>query len=227
MSDHRSQREALGAYVVGALPPAERRDVEGHVETCASCRDEVARLSALPPLLAQLEADEVLADLPGQVPDVVPGLLAAVASDRRRAACRVRVWQAGAAAAAAMAVLFAWEPRTGGPSDRDVVRAVAQPIAADAGGMEGTVDAYAWEWGTTVSLDVDHLPARDAYLLWVVAEDGRRQQAGTWGPTAARAARVRGAAAIARAEITRVEVTDTAGQILFAFHLGTAVPREG
>ncbi|HEX9888372.1 MAG TPA: sigma-70 family RNA polymerase sigma factor [Nitriliruptorales bacterium] len=226
VTDHPKQREALGPYVIGALAPAERRDVEAHLESCGSCRDELARLSVLPALLARLAPDEVLADLPTQVPDIVPGLLAAVARERGRAARRLALWRAGAVAAAVAAVLIGWSPWSGG-AGRDVVRAVAHPVAADAGATEGTVDAFAWEWGTTVALEVDHLPERDAYVLWVVSDDGRRQQAGTWGPTAARAATLRGAAAIARDQIARIEVTDNAGQVLFAFDLRIPASRSG
>ena len=47
--DHAS--EALGAYVLGALPSPEREAVEAHVPACAVCREEVTVLEAAVSLL--------------------------------------------------------------------------------------------------------------------------------------------------------------------------------
>src|SRR5215831_16090276 len=44
-----------GAYVLGALSPAERADFERHLSTCASCREAVANLAVLPGLLGRLD----------------------------------------------------------------------------------------------------------------------------------------------------------------------------
>lgn len=44
-----------GAYVLGALPPAERAAYERHLANCPSCREEVAQLAGLPGLLARLD----------------------------------------------------------------------------------------------------------------------------------------------------------------------------
>lgn len=45
-----------GAYVLGALPPAERTAFEAHLAGCALCRDEVADLAGIPGLLGRLDA---------------------------------------------------------------------------------------------------------------------------------------------------------------------------
>ena len=83
--------------------------------------------------------------------------------------------------------------------------------------LAARTDRLAVEWGTTVRLEVVGLPERDAYVLWAVAVDGRRQQAGTWGPTSDNNARVIGASAILRDALARVEVTDPAGEVLAVF----------
>ncbi|MGN6088581.1 MAG: anti-sigma factor family protein [Actinomycetales bacterium] len=97
------------AYVLGALPPADRAVFEAHLETCAVCRDAVGALAPLPGLLARvpgptLEDDPTGADasedaacenvdergwgdfLPPLVPPstLLPDLLAQVARVRRR-----------------------------------------------------------------------------------------------------------------------------------------------
>jgi hypothetical protein len=48
-----------GAYVLGALSPAERSAFEKHLATCAECRDAVAEVAVLPGLLGRLPADRV------------------------------------------------------------------------------------------------------------------------------------------------------------------------
>src|ERR1700691_4346620 len=54
-------RISLGVYVLGAIDPAERALVEGHLATCQNCRDELAGLAALPALLARVSTEEAIA----------------------------------------------------------------------------------------------------------------------------------------------------------------------
>jgi hypothetical protein len=53
------QTTSLGAYLLGALDPAERSVFERHLNTCQVCREELIRLAPLPGLLGQV----TLADL--------------------------------------------------------------------------------------------------------------------------------------------------------------------
>jgi anti-sigma factor RsiW len=48
-------RERLSAYLDDALAPDERRDVAAHLEGCAECRRELARLDATVALLRRVE----------------------------------------------------------------------------------------------------------------------------------------------------------------------------
>lgn len=206
-------RTELGAYVLGALDPDDRRAVEAHVAECRACRDELASLSAVRPLLDRIGPHEVvdLVDAPPALDGLRDDL---VALEHRRLQRRVRVWQAAAAAASLVAVLvgLGWWAPWEGPPDRLV--ATVAPVADEAATTEGTIAAYAWEWGTTVEVRVQDLPPRSGYVLWAVAEDGRREQAGTWGATGDGTALVRGASAIARPDLQRVEVTDVGGTVL-------------
>lgn len=205
----------LGAYVLGALEPAERRAVEDHLAHCDTCRNELAGLSALPPLLDRLSVEEATADL--------ASVSAALAARGRRAAADEHVrlrrhlqrWRVAAVAAALVAVVAiagAWQPWKS-PPDRLVAQLV--PISDEAGTVQGTIAAYAWEWGSTIEIRVDDLPPRTSYLVWAVAEDGRRERAGTWGPTEDGGATVRAASAILRPSLARVQVTDPDGTALF------------
>lgn len=90
------------------------------------------------------------------------------------------------------------------------------PIAQAAQTVEGTVAAYAWEWGTTVEIRVEGLLPADGYAVWAISDAGGRERAGTWGPTSHRGALVRGASAIQRDQLVEVEITDRDGAPLFA-----------
>lgn len=211
--EHHELRERLGAYVLGALDPDERLEVEHHLDDCDPCRDELARLSPLPPLLDRLSTEEVAAGSLDPPAELLDRVLARIERERRRDRRRLRRWQGLAAAGLAAAALVLWAPWQGGGST-DALIAPAQPVAA---AVEGEAALMAWEWGTTVRLDVSGLPARDGYVLWAVADDGRREQAGTWGPTGDHSARVIGASGILRPALVRVEVTDPAGEVLAVF----------
>ena len=99
-------RQALGVYVLGAIDPAERSQVDRHVTGCRECRDELAGLAGLPALLSRVSVDEVgrisgadAEPVPaGAAPpeDFVESVLSLTAARRRRN----RRWQAVAAAAA-------------------------------------------------------------------------------------------------------------------------------
>lgn len=217
MADHQPQREALGAYVLGALDPAGRRDVERHLEACRDCTDDLTRLSPLPGLLGRVSEQEARADLLVPPADLLDGVIRRLTAQERRLRTQVRRWRVATVAAclaALVAVVVAVAPWDTGP-DRVVVTSDPPPTASTA--ATGEVAAIAWEWGTTVELQAADLPRRDRYELWAVAEDGRRERAGTWGTTASGAARVRGASSIARSDLARVEVTDPEGRVLMRF----------
>ena len=66
-------RQSLGIYVLGAIDPAERAEVDAHLTGCADCRQELAGLAGLPALLGRVPAAEAARiaglaaeDLPGQ-----------------------------------------------------------------------------------------------------------------------------------------------------------------
>jgi carotenoid cleavage dioxygenase-like enzyme len=50
------------AYVLGALSEADSREFEAHLVGCTSCRQSVAELTAVSPLLSALDYDQVMAD---------------------------------------------------------------------------------------------------------------------------------------------------------------------
>jgi hypothetical protein len=116
-----------GAYVLGALDPAERRVFEDHLPHCANCRSAVSSLAGLPGLLAHVPPALVenldrpfggesststgtvvaIAPAPTPAPDtLLPRLMWAAKVERRKARRRTG-FVAGGIAAAAVAIAFA------------------------------------------------------------------------------------------------------------------------
>ena len=220
--EHQRLREALGGYVLGALDPAERRQLEHHLKECRDCTNELARLSPLPGLLGRVSEREVRAGLLVPSDDLLDGVIGRLAQEERSLRSQVRRWRMATIAASFAALVAAVIAVAPWQQDPDRVIAPVSPVAADATAVTGQAAAIAWEWGTTVELQVEELPRRDGYVLWALADDGRRERAGTWGVTASGYARVRGASSIARSELRRVEVTDRQGHVLMAFDFSPA-----
>ena len=54
----REIRHSLGVYVLGAIEPSDRAQVDEHLATCADCREELASLAGLPALLRRVPTAE-------------------------------------------------------------------------------------------------------------------------------------------------------------------------
>jgi hypothetical protein len=95
-----------GPYVLGALPPEDRRAFEEHLTTCGHCRSEVQEFAGLPGLLSRLPAGELPAVLQGSPEppppvSVLPALLAEAGVERKSRRRRSAI--VGIAAALAIA----------------------------------------------------------------------------------------------------------------------------
>jgi hypothetical protein len=96
-----------GAYVLGALSPGERATFERHLAGCASCRDAVAEVAALPVLLGRLDEPELVEAIAEPAPaSRLPALIDAVLAERHRER-RIGRWRSALAVAAATCVALA------------------------------------------------------------------------------------------------------------------------
>jgi hypothetical protein len=96
-----------GAYVLGALSPAERAAYERHLNTCSFCREAVADLAVIPGLLGRLDPADFARLLEPDPPKVstrnrMPDLVTAAQTTRRRERRRTRRRTLGTALVAAV-----------------------------------------------------------------------------------------------------------------------------
>jgi anti-sigma-K factor RskA len=210
---HEAIREALGAYTVGALDPAERAVVEQHLSGCGACRDELARLAGLPALLSRLSADEVEAALQARPQTTAAASLEAMGRWRRGLRRELWGWRVAAAAAAA-ALLVVALPLTA----RDAEPVFSpQPVAADAAAMEASVRVAEQPWGMQVTLEAANLPPREGYALWALTDDDHRALAASWQPTSDGAVQLDGACYVSPDTLLQFELTDPEGEVLAVF----------
>ncbi len=190
-------RQALGVYVLGAIDPAERSQVDRHVTGCRDCRDELAGMAGLPALLSRVSVDEIgriSREDAGQLPadaappeDFVESLLSLTAARRRRN----RRWQAAAAAAAvviAAAGAVAGLRLASSPAPAPASASAATPPASwqtarttsALRGITATVRYSKEPWGTAMDIQISGVPTGTTCQLWVTDAQGVHLAAAGW-----------------------------------------------
>ena len=222
--------ELDGAYVLGALSPAERQEYEKHLATCADCARSVRELAGLPGLLARV--DPVVLEPPPAAEPVPGTLLPALVREVRRARRRRLVATVAVAAAAAVAVGAvllqgldgdsspAASAPTPSPSPTSAVRVGESMVPIRNAPVTATVAFTPVTWGTRLDLTCSYepttgeyqTPRRVTYGLFVVNRDGSTEQLGTWSAVDGRTMRITAATAARRADIASVEVRTTDGR---------------
>ena len=193
-SDHERYAEWDGAYVLDALPSAEREEFERHLAVCAECRRAVAELLPLPGLLRRVDdadRESLLAGTPPAAPpaDLERRLLAAARAESphaepwwRRTRVRIAVGLAAAAAVAVAVVVplaLRDEPAPAPTASVTLDQTVASPLSA-------TVDLTSTAWGTRIDMSCTYeewagsSEERRAYGLFVVDHDGGEHLVSTW-----------------------------------------------
>jgi hypothetical protein len=221
-------RMALGVYVLGALEPGERAEVERHLATCPGCRGELTELAPLPGLLGRLSLPEVPTAVPASAaadqpaaqpgPDLLDRVLhqaAAVRAAEAAPPAARRRWRWLVAAAAAVVLL------AGGGiavARHNTARPTTQPPAAVATDPTTHVilqaSTSARGWGTSLDVQVRGAPPGQRCRLLAVDRDGHQEIAATWQATYAGRATVTGATAIPATGLVALQVVDDAGRAL-------------
>jgi hypothetical protein len=237
--DHAFYGDWDGAYVLGALSPAERREFEQHLETCERCRQSVGELSGMPGLLGRVDADRAFALLEPAADADPDGAAAAAAAppidlvdrieriERRRRTRRLRIIAAVAAVAVVAtavtvpAVVLSAQPHP------DVAVALAPTTTSP---LSAQIQLTSVQWGTRIDMhcaygtDNDWSDPADEgdwdYALWVVDRDGVASQVSTWKATSGSKVGLSAATALPLDRIATVEVrSGTTGDVLLSRRL--------
>lgn len=199
-------RVSLGVYVLGAIDPAERAQVDTHLAGCRDCRDELAGLAGLPALLSRVDKEEAMALAVSDGPPSGEGaadaakaeeeppreLLATVVdlTTARRRRRRLREAGLGVAAALIIAAGVFGGLQAGSSPAQQATDALAQTPGPAAGpwetlnghaqGMTATVQYRAMGWGTQLAAKVTGIPIGTPCQMWVIEKGGTRVLAASW-----------------------------------------------
>ncbi|WP_410810293.1 anti-sigma factor family protein [Micromonospora sp. 067-2] len=221
-----------GAYVLGALAPAERAAYERHLAGCASCRDAVAEIAVLPGLLGRLDPSGLEQFLPPPTPPRAPALIEEAGKRRRRerSATRQRYVVTTLAAAAlalvvgvgAAAVLRDTPGGSGPGTPGPQVSMVAMRPVADAGPVHAELGLEGTKWGTEVTMRCGYDPRTGygkAYTFRLVARgaNGTTEQIGSWLAAPGDDLRVTGATRFTDAELVSVELQRADGTPILSY----------
>ncbi|GGX56698.1 anti-sigma factor [Streptomyces fructofermentans] len=204
---------AVGAYVLHALPPAERAAFENHLAGCGRCRDEVAELREVADRLASAESVPVSAEARARTLRAVAGTgqepSPRRAPGRARRALGLALAASVAAAAALGGVAVRQHERADEAHDR-AVRAEQRALTADSAisdvltAADATLHTGTLTGGATAAVvvsrsearavfaahDLPALPEGKVYELWYAAEAGDLSPAGLLPGTGESEARV-------------------------------------
>ncbi|GAB2613585.1 anti-sigma factor [Paractinoplanes abujensis] len=227
-----------GAYVLGALSPAERAAYEGHLATCSFCREAVADISALPDLLSRLDAKEFakLLDPSLTSGDGHPGAafrdwatsewqtLAPDAKRRKKGkAFRVRVLSTAAAAVLVALIgvgVFAWTRDNAAPAAPPAGPAVAMTAMQRSSPVSASVRLTSTPGGTRVELVCSYsAEAKKPATFRMIAygPGGQDDQIGSWKATPGAQFEMNSVTQFGGDSLSRLELVQHDGKVLLAY----------
>lgn len=204
----------LGAYLLGGLDPADSQRFEAHLEDCADCRAELARLESLPALLDAVPVPDAVALAAAQrtpapkepvvsPPEAILGELA----HRRRTSRRRWAALVGAVATACLALGLAAGPILNRPPQPDASYSVQS-----GDGLRFSVDLARKTWGTELAVNGSSMPLDGTLSLWIRDRDGGEDRACAWTATPSGRVRITGATPVQLGSIASVELRDATQQ---------------
>lgn len=158
----------LGAYVLGALEPGERRRFEEHLARCPECAEELAEFRALPALLDRVDPAELTPVAVTPSPELFTRMSAAAVPPSR-----LRTRAVALVAAALLAVLgigvTIW-----------VTSSPGETVTATAGAVRATITVTDVDRGSALDVSVAGMRPDEVCHLVAVGRDGVRHAAGEW-----------------------------------------------
>ncbi|WNV89927.1 zf-HC2 domain-containing protein [Umezawaea sp. Da 62-37] len=187
------QITSLGAYLLGALDPAERSVFERHLNTCHVCREELIRLAPLPGLLGQVNLADL--ELPFDDPDPydnqpLPPITAlrSAPEPRPRKSRRTLLLVGAGVLVVLLAVVGLFLPRlVGGDPVKVAAPSSTAPPPPTWSAMDGktgvaaSVAMVSHGWGTEVRLRLKDVKPGLRCMVVLYAKSGTREVGGWWG----------------------------------------------
>lgn len=191
----------IGAYVVGALSPAEAGRVLRQLRGCAGCRADYQDLVPVRDWLGRLGPPE---GMPARQPLARLPLEPGHPPRRRVMRCLTAAGAAVAAAVIAVIAMISAHPAVPGFQAFD-----------PATGVHGQASLNATPTGTRIDLTVSGLPTRQRCVLVTVSRAGTAI-AGTWTAQYSGTAQITGASAIPRSQLTVLRVETPSHRLLLS-----------
>lgn len=201
------------AYLLGALPPPERRAYEEHLTGCPDCARAVQGIAGLPGLLSKVPVTHVLDETPELPDSVLPALLASVRRDRRRRVWTVAVLGAAAACLAVLALIGVVATRQAGEPTAPPVAAQLAPVGAVP--IQAAVRLAALPWGTGIELHCSYSAGYGSgdqtYHLVAIDRTGAVERVASWQIAPGGQAHVTATSMWASSDIAALEIRTPAG----------------
>ena len=217
-----------GAYVLGALSPAERAAYERHLAGCSFCREAVAEVAVLPGLLGRLDAadfakllDPTLSPPPAPLHHIRPPEISAV---RRRKHTRIRILTTALAAAvvaliAGIGAMFLMDDGREHPVQGPTV--AMRPVDGSVP-ISARVTLAGANGGTKVDLTCSYdknSPSRKSYTVRLMAygPDDEFEQLGSWIAAPGKEFRMSGVTHFALGTVDRLALVRNDGEELLSY----------
>ena len=223
-----------GAYVLGALAPAERAAYERHLATCSFCREAVAEIAVLPGLLGRLDPADFAKLLDPTLSPPAPQpihraprpITPTHTAARRRKTRRVRVLSTTLAAAVLGLVVgigAVFVAGDGGPTADATSAAMVAMTAVDSSvPVSADINLIGANGGTKISLTCTYTKTSASLKPYTVrlmayGPDDAEEQLGSWIAAPGKEFTMAGVTHFTQGNLSRLELVRNDGKALLAY----------